>query len=317
MPYRFNSLDIIVGVGMTAIIFGAILLFMATAGSFQPLSPQLASLDSFSDDRTGMTWLQPALGQAVVDQALLERRTNRSMAEAVSQWNRVTMASYDVEPGTDGLFRVVSQAAIAIPMEHAARVQGIMGRSIVNFTRRGVHSGILSAAQPVSAYNTDMIRKTEARGIQLDEMFAASWQGSLGRAIVDRFQQYTRQAGALQQQLGAAVLRLTQSQIASDEQHAANQQQLASLVSAAIRTNALSDRLQLLAAIEYPQEEAAVQTSEAASLPSIPLGYLIVALLGLSAVFFTGVIVSAMSRAAKAQADMQRDTSRWVYRMAA
>jgi len=43
---------------------------------------------------------------------------------------------------------------------------------------------------------------------------------------------------------------------------------------------------------------------------------LIAALLGLSAVFFTGVVVSAMSRAAKAQADLQRDTSRWVYRMA-
>jgi hypothetical protein len=315
MPYRFNTLDIIVGVGMTAIIFGAILLFVATAGSFQPLSPQFASLDSFSDDRTGMTWLQPAIGQAVVDQALLERRTNRSVAEAVSRWNRATMASYDVESGTDGLFGMVRQSAITLPMDHAARVQGIMGRSIVNFTRRGVRSGLLSAAQPESAYNADMIRKTEARGMQLDAMFAATWQGSLGRAIVDRFQQYTRRADALQEQLGAAVLQMTQSQIASEEQHAASQQQLASVVSAAIRTNALSDRLQLLAAIEFPQEQA-VQTSQAASLPSIPLGYLIAALLGLSAVFFTGVVVSAMSRAAKAQADLQRDTSRWVYRMA-
>jgi len=238
MPYRFNTLDIIVGVGMTAIIFGAILLFVATAGSFQPLSHQWASLDSFSDDRTGMTWLQPAIGQAVVDQALLERRTNRSMAEAVSQWNRATMASYDVGPGTDGLFGMVRQSAITLPLDHAARVQGIMGRSIVNFTRRGVRTGLLSAGQSESVYNADMIRKTEARGMQLDEMFAATWQGSLGRAIVDRFQQYTRRADALQEQLGAAVLQMTQSQIASEEQHAASQQQLASLVSAAIRTNA-------------------------------------------------------------------------------
>lgn len=315
MSYRFNTLDIIVGVGMTAIVFGAILLFVATAGSFQPLSAGPA-LDAFADDRTGMTWLQPALGQAVVDQALLERRANQRMAASVSEWNRATMAFHDLQSRPGGLYGSLMQAAIEIPAAHMARVQGVMGRSIVNFTGRGVRSGVLSAAQAVSAYNGDMIRKAEAMGQRLDEAFAATWQGTLGRAIVETFQQYSQRADAVQQQLGAAVVHLTQSQGASEEQLAANQEQLASLVAAAIRTDALSDRLQLLAALEFPSTEVVAPATQAASLPTISLGHLIAALMVMGAVFFTVLIISAMGRAAKAQEEMRRDTSRWVYRMA-
>lgn len=316
MSYRFNTLDIIVGVGMTAIVFGAILLFVATTGSFQPLSAGLASLDAFADDRTGMTWLQPALGQAVVDQALLERRANQRMAASVSEWNRATMAFHDLQSRPGGLYGSLRQAALEIPAAHMARVQGVMGRSIVNFTRRGVRSGVLSAAQPVSAYNGEMIRKAEAMGQRLDEAFAATWQGMLGRAIVETFQQYSQRADAVQQQLGTAVVHLTQAQAASEEQLAANQEQLASLVAAAIRTDALSDRLQLLAALEFPSTEVVAPTTQAASLPTISLGHLIAALMVMGAIFFTVLIISAMGRAAKAQEEMRRDTSRWVYRMA-
>ncbi len=316
MSYRFNTLDIIVGAGMTAIVFGAILLFVASAGTFQPGFAQFADAEPFSDP-TGMIWLQPALGQAVVDQVLLERRTNRSMADAVSEWNRATMASHDLQSRSGGPFGFVMQAATAIPAAHNARVQGVMGRSVVNFTGRGVRNGILSAGQDLSDYNDTMIRKTEAMGLRLDERFAETWQGTLGRAIVDTFQQYTQRAAAVQEQLGAAVVHLTQSQLMSEEARGENQQQLASLVSAAIRTDALSDRLQLLAAIEFPQETAvAAATTKPASLPAIPMGYLIAALLAMGAIFFTVLIVSATERAAKAQADMKRETARWVYRMA-
>jgi hypothetical protein len=303
MSYRFNSLDIIVGAGMTAIVFGAILLFVASAGTFQPGFSQFADAEPFSDP-TGMIWLQPALGQAVVDQALLERRTNRSMAEAVSEWNRATMASHDLQSRSGGPFGFVMQAATAIPAAHHARVQG-------------VRNGLLSAGQDLSDYNDAMIQKTEAMGLRLEERFAETWQGTLGRAIVDSFQQYTQRAAAVQEQLGAAVLHLTQSQLMAEEAWGENQQQLASLVSAAVRTDALSDRLQLQAAIEFPQETAvAAATTKPASWPAIPMGYLIAALLAMAAIFFTVLMVSAMERAAKAQADMKRETARWVYRMA-
>ncbi|MBD0315729.1 MAG: hypothetical protein ICV75_03470 [Nitrospiraceae bacterium] len=315
MSYRFNTLDIIVGVGMTAIVFGAILLFLASAGTFQPGSPQIAAAEPFSDP-TGMTWLQPALGQAVVDQALLERRTESSMAQAVSEWNRATMASHELQSRSGAPFGFVMQAATAIPAAHSARVQGVMGRSVVNFTGRGVRSGMLSAGQGLSDYNDTMIRKTEAMGLRLDDMFAATWQGVLGQAIVEAFQQESERAAAVQERLGAAVLHVTQLQFVSQAARAENQEQLASLVSAAIRSNALSDRIQLLAAIEFPQEAPVVDSTRPATLPAVPMSFLIAALLAMGTIFFTFLIVSATERAAKAQAAMKRDTARWVFRMA-
>ena len=112
-----------------------------------------------------MIWLQPAIGQAIVDQALLERHTNRSIAESASEWNRATMAVQDLQSRPGGPYGYVIRTAIVGPAMHSARVQEVMGRSIVNFTRRGVRSGVLSG-EPVSAYNADMIRKTEAMGLR-------------------------------------------------------------------------------------------------------------------------------------------------------
>lgn len=316
MSYRYNAFDIIVGVGLSAIIFGAILLFVATTGTFQVLSPQPVSAEQFSDDPTGMIWLQPALGQAIVERAVMERRANEMYAGAVSEWNRATMAYHDLQ-SLSGPFGFVTHMAADVPALHDARVQGVMGRSIVNFTRRGVRSGMLSAGLVETPYNADMIRKTEAIGTRLNETFASTWQATLGHAIVDAVQRYDRRAAAVQEQLGSAILHLTHARALSGAEQAANQQQMAGLIMAAVRTDALSDRLQLLAAIEFPQEQAPVASAQPASWPEIPLSVLIVAVAGLGTIFFLGLILSAKTREAKVQADRHRDMSRWVYRMAA
>lgn len=52
--------------------------------------------------------------------------------------------------------------AATVPADHVAWVQYVMGPAIVNFTARGIRSGVLSADQYLSEYNTNMIRVTEA-----------------------------------------------------------------------------------------------------------------------------------------------------------
>ena len=83
-----------------------------------------------------MTVLQPVLGQALVDQAILERRTNQLMAHAVSEWNRATLAYQEFESLPGGPFGAVMRQAATVPADHMARVQTVMGRAIVNFTGR-------------------------------------------------------------------------------------------------------------------------------------------------------------------------------------
>jgi hypothetical protein len=317
MSHRYNTIDIIVGVGMCAIVFGAVLVFFAANGTYQAAIPQPISSEQPVGSELGMTSLQAALGQAIVDQALFEQRANQVMAQSASEWNRATLAHHDWQSLPGGPFGAVMRQAAIVPVEHMARVQAVMGRAIVNFTARGIRSGVLSAEQYLSDYNTRMIRATEASGQRLDHEFASTWQTTLGRRIVDAIQNYTWQAGAIQEELGSAILHVTQAQTGSEEVRAAQQEQLASLVVAAIRTEALVDRATLLAAIESNPKDTAVASTEPASWPEIPMGYLIVAGLMLVTVFFGGLSLTAQSRETKALAEMKHQAARWVYRVAA
>jgi hypothetical protein len=317
MSYRYNSIDIIVGIGMCAIVFGALLFVFAANGTYQAAVPQSISIEQPGDIEFGMASLQSALGQAIVEQALFERHANQTLARAVSKWNLATVADQEFQSLPDGPLGAVMREASRVPAEHMARVQAVMGRAIVNFTARGIKSGVLSADQYLSEYNTNMIRLTEISGQRLDHAFTSTWQATLGHRIVDATQDYSRQAGTIQEQLGAAILHLTRAQSGSEDVRAAQQEHLASLVVASIRTEELADRLTLLAAIESFPEDTAVVATKSASWPEIPMGYLIAAGVILMTVFFGGVSLTARSRERKALAEMEHQAAKWVYRMAA
>lgn len=317
MSYRYNTVDIVVGVGMCAILFGALLLFGAANGTYQVTVPEPLSSQPAVTSLAGLDWLQPVIGQTVVEQAIFEQRTNQVMAQSASEWNRATIAANDFASIAENPFGAVRRQAEMMPVAHQARVQGIMGRAIVNDTKRGVRSGALSADLYLSDYNTRMIRTIETRGQQLDEEFASTWQAILGRSIVDAFQRYTDRAGAIQEQMGSALVHLTQGQWMAEEGGTALASQMGSLVLAAVRTEALEDRLTLLAAIESSPEEPAVATTEPASWPEIPVGFFAAAGVLLTAVFFGGITLAAQRRDRIAMAEMQHQASKWVYRPAA
>jgi hypothetical protein len=318
MSYRYNATDIVVGVGMCAIVFGALLFFVAAGGVFQAtVSPPLAMDQPFGvlDE---MVWLQPALGQAIVDQTQLERRNNLAIAGAVTEWNRATAAHQTLQAMPGGPLGFVRRQAATAPDDHNACVQAVMGRNIVNFTKRGVHSGVFSADQPFSEYNSGLIRATQAMGQRMDHNFLSTWQASLGQNIVTAIQQHAKQEETIQEQLGRAILQMTHAQASAEEAQAAHQDQLASLVVAAIRTDdELADRVTKLEAIEPTQRIQATTSAGIVSWPEIPMGFLAAAVAGLFTIFLGGLLISAMSREAKALATMRRETDRWVYRLAA
>lgn len=317
MSYRYNTVDIIVGVGMCAILFGALLFFGAANGTYRAAVPQPIYAQETVDNLGGMTWLQPVIGQTVVDEALFERRTNHLIAQSAVELNRATLAANDFDAGAAGPFGAVRHQAETMPADHQAHVQGIMGRAIVNGTKRGVRNGALSADLYLSDYNNGMIRTIEARGQQLDDAFSSTWQATLGRSIVEAFQRYTERAGAIQERIGSALVHVALGQWASEEGRAALEPQLGSLVLAAVRTEALSDQLQLLAAIEFSPEEPAAVTTEPASWPEIPAGFFAAAGLALMAVFFGGITLAARRRDRIAMTEMQHNAAKWVYRPAA
>lgn len=318
MSYKYTTIDVIVGVGMCAIVFGALLFFFAATGTFQ-VTPASYTPEQPTGILAGMAMLQPALGQAIVERALLERRTNQGMAETAAEWNRATLAQHNLQSLPGGPFEMVLRDAATVPDNHAARVQLVMGREIVNFTKRGVRSEMLSADHYLSGYNDRMIHRAEARGQRLDREFASTWQATLGRNIIDAAQNYRRLSASIQERLGRAILDMTYLQTTLEERRAENQSQLASLMVAAIRTEALADRLARLDAAEPrpTQTVTVVASQDTASLPQIPMGVLIAAAVGLAAVFFGGLTMAGTIRERKAMAEMNRNSARWFYRTAA
>ena len=318
MSYRYNTTDIIVGVGMCAILFGGLLLFLAANGTYQAVLPQALALEQ-SSEITGMSALQPALGQAIVEQALSERRNNRTMAQSVSEWNRATMAHHELQSGSRGLLGVTLNQAAAVPADHLARVQGVMGQGIVNFTTRGVRHGLLSADQYGTMYNMKMIGAIQVQGQRLHDQFTSTWQATLGRRIVEAAQHDWLQAGAIQERLGWAVVQVVRAQMNSEEGQAMQQEQLASLIFASVRNEVMTDRpMQPTVAVPsaVPSENIAVAFTESASWPEIPMTYLIAAGLLLATVFLGSLTMAAQSREAKALAQLKRDADRWAFRMA-
>lgn len=319
MSYRYNTIDIIVGVGMCAILFGGLLLFLAANGTYQAVPPQVIALEQQAGIDNGIGLLQPALGQAIIDQALFERRTNQAMAQSVSEWNRATMAHHDLQSVSHGLLGITLKQAAIVPADHLARVQGVMGRAIVNFTTRGVRHDLLSADQYGTTYNMKMIGAIQAQGQRLHDQFTSTWQATLGHRIVEAAQHDWLRAGAIQERLGSALVHVVRAQMSSEEGQAVQQEQLASLIFAAVRNEAVTDRRAqptVVAPSVVSSEDIAVASTEPMSWPEIPMTYLIAAALLLATVFLGGLSMAAQSREAKALAQLRRDADRWAFRMA-
>lgn len=319
MSYRYNTIDIIVGVGMCAILFGALLLFLAVNGTYQAVLPNAPIVEQSSSMGNGQDFLQPALGQAIVDQAVMERQTNQALTHSVAEWNRVTMAYHDWQSGSSGWVGTVINQGVTVPAAHLARVQGGMGRGIVNFTKRGVRNGLVSADRYDAPYNRMMIGAIEAQGRRLHSDFASTWQTMLGRRIVEASQHDWFQEGATQERLGSAVVQVAHAQMNAEKGHAAQQEQLASLIIAAVRNEGITDhpvQPTITAAPAVPSENIVMTSTDSASWPEIPMGYLMAASVLLGTVFLAGLSMAAQSREARALAQMKRDAERWAFRMA-
>ena len=313
MPYRFNSIDILVGVGLCAIVFGAMVLVVATSAGFLVSGPQPGTIIEEALPSTEAAWLQPALGRAIVERALLQQRTDQITLSATAEWNQAMMAHRNLQGIQGGPFAFVMDRAITVPQEHAARVQAVMGRSIVNFTQRGIRSGVLSADLHLSDYNQGMIAAAVARAQQMHEEFTTTWQSVLGRWIVDVSREYGRRTAEVQEQLGTAIVHVAQAKMGLEGAWGDNQYQLGSLMAAVDRTAPMDEGGPLFASAEASRSTGSFGLRW---IPDVSAAYLMAAAMMLCGVFFGGLVLSAASREAKALAEAKRNAGRWTYRMA-
>jgi hypothetical protein len=291
MGRKYDLVDVMAAIGLVATLFGGYLFVTAADGFWQtPIAPTMNSVTFSSDASTGMQYLQPVLGQAILQDLLLDREAGSALSGSVMELNRAVseaqlMSTTLLSPLVLAELRAFGQEA-----DHRARMQFVMGKAIVNQTRRGIQAGILSADQYVSDFNNNLIRIAEMTGQRIHDQFEATRQAALGRSIVEAIQEEERMATTVQERVGRAVVQVTQAQDNYGEAKAAGQAQLASAAMAAVRSDALAERMARLA--EMPGERMMVAAHHTSASADVSRGSLILACVGLIALFVGGLAFS-------------------------
>lgn len=314
MERHYDVNDLAVAIGLAATVFSGYLLMAAANGTFQTAPPQQGTPSQPTGILASMVWLQPALGQAILDQSLLERDGSRAITESATNLSHALVAQHRFESSFRDLNQIVSDKAARLTTDHEGRVQTVMGRAIVNFSQRGWRSGMVPPGFEPSDFNTRMIHVTEAMGQRLNGEFSSVWQPTLGRIIVDTSRELTALAAQIQERTGRAIMQVTQAQMRYEDARAANQYQLASISTAIRRTTQLAEQFEQLAMAEGRPGGRTAGVAEPRSWPEIPVGYFIAACAALLGIFGGGLAFRSAQAKEETAADMKFEALQRVYR---
>lgn len=296
MRRNLEPVDLMVAVGVLATVLGSYFLFMSTSGTLQAAVPETVSIAPAAGIMGAMEWVQPALGQAIVDDYLLGREFARKMTEAATKLNRATIITHRLQTSPSAYLDQIQAHVTQVEADHAARVQYVMGRSIVDFTARGVRTGALSPDRLSSEYNRRMISIAETTGKTMDARFRSNWPTLVKQTILAAHEDHDRFAAQSQQRVGHAIVQLTRVQDGYQNALEDLQVQLASVALASIHTERIADRFDQLAAADFSGRRPSLPFSAPRSWPEIPSGYLFVASVALIGIFFAGLLMPGLRR---------------------
>ena len=320
MKRKFEFVDIIVSIGMVATLLGAYAFFQASVGGAVTVPTAANYMTNPPMNALVQAKLQPAMGQAIVDQATLERQFTADITRGASNLASAIRAAERQPRG--GLDQIEARAA-QIEAEHTARVQYVMGRSIVMLTKQGMRAGALSSDNLSNSVNDRLIKKAQERGRKMDIAFAKNWQSRLGQWIVARAKLKHRYAGHVQERIGQATVELATTQHAYQTKRAGLQPQFKALTAAAGRTAEQPNFFARLPkadpnwqwALSIPNMPQ-VKVVEARTASEIPFTYLMAASMGLVTMFFFGLTLPREGQKSKTVAHRREERKQVRYRRA-
>ena len=292
MKRQLEAVDILVAIGMVATLFGGYLIFKASYGGV--LAVTTASQVGTNPPMKLMiqSMLQPAMGQAIVDHATLERQFATDITRGASKLYRATLAA---EKKPMGALDTIESRAAQFKSDHAAQVQYVMGKTIVNLTGQGIRAGVLSPDNLSNKFNDRIIAASQALGNRMEEQFAKNWQSRLGEWIVAGAQRERQFAGHVQERIGKETVTLASTQDHYLKKRADLQKQFQALTMASARTDAQTDLFARLTNSEMNLQRALgipimpeMEMVQARTLPEIPFGYMVAAFAALVVIFLAG-----------------------------
>ena len=221
-----QPVDLIVAAGAVATVLGALLIVLSTNGSFNPAVPSDAvNLDANQ-------WVQPALGQTLVEVAILERKRSEETAKAANKLNQTARTAHTLSR-TDTRIKNLTKQVEQVRVDKTARVEFVKGRTVVNSTSRGVKNHILPSQ---AEFNHRMIDSAANAGSRIEKEFQGTEQRNLGEAIVVETQSQIEATGRTQEQVGAAIVTATLVRNHYEDALARAQERLGFLVTVMART---------------------------------------------------------------------------------
>jgi hypothetical protein len=194
-------MDLVARTGIVTTIGGIFLclflLFLpVTIGATVPDEVASGSVDL----EVSMRWIQPILGQAIVEDTLIKQQYGSEIGDAVKVSDHPTKTAHRLNGGNP--HAQASVYAEALEGDHAARVQWVMGRLIVELTRHRVRAGVFTANRLVDEENQRIINIAQQAGKKLDDVFRTEWQAKLGQVIVSETLNHVRTAKQSPERVG-------------------------------------------------------------------------------------------------------------------
>jgi hypothetical protein len=157
--FRLTGLFTLVGMMMTLVGIFLCLFVLFAPVTFGATSPD-AVVNRSPDLQISMRWIQPIVGQAIVEDALIKQQYSSENNKALKTRNRIQGHHPD---GADG-----------IRVDHSALVQWVMGRLIVELTSHRMNSGLPDQLRDET--NQRILAIAQQAGRQLDEILRAERQ---------------------------------------------------------------------------------------------------------------------------------------------
>lgn len=178
MDRIFKFIDPVTSVALIATVVGIVLclFFLFTPTTFGKDLPEIAVSRSV-DSQVSMRWIQPILGQAIVEDTIIKQQHRNHIGDLVTTPKRTTLAGHLTQE--DYLRTAAATQIESLEADQTTRVQWILGRLLVTFTSQAVRTGMVTADKSGHEYNRRIIALAQEAETKLDDAFKAQQQARI------------------------------------------------------------------------------------------------------------------------------------------
>ena len=182
MDRTFKSIDLTTSVALLATVVAIVLcLFFLFAPATFGKNPPEPVVSTSVDFQVSLRWIQPILGQAIVEDTLIKQRYRHPIGDLLTAAERKTPPERPTQE--EGLGTALAVHLDSLDADHSTRVQWLLGRLIVTFTSPRTRSGTVTANDSAREANQRVIALAQETAAKLNDMFKAERRGRLGTTI--------------------------------------------------------------------------------------------------------------------------------------